>query len=267
MAGVRHHRHRAGDHPTAAPRASGGGALGPATAKALHVAHRRHDHGRRARRPRIKVVGTALFPSDVHAEFDEGLWLDPVDFDAVARSTRAPSATSWPASPRRSEDDRLRCRPAVGALPRLRRGRGDPTGAEQPPRRPPAPPVAGRLPRAARPGRPAPGAGDHHPRPGRRLRGAPGDRVHPPLDRPRARRAGRGRVRGGSGGRRAPRRGGRPDRVVADRRAGAARRRQPSGARGDRPPGARRPRRRPVGGRRPGRRVSRIRTAEVLRSE
>jgi hypothetical protein len=32
----------------------------------------------------LTIVGTALFPSDVHAEFDEGLWLVPGDFDPVA---------------------------------------------------------------------------------------------------------------------------------------------------------------------------------------
>jgi hypothetical protein len=28
-------------------------------------------------------VGEALFPADVHAEFDEGLWLSPAQFDAI----------------------------------------------------------------------------------------------------------------------------------------------------------------------------------------
>ena len=31
----------------------------------------------------VKIVGEALFPSDVHSEFDEGLWLAPAEFDAV----------------------------------------------------------------------------------------------------------------------------------------------------------------------------------------
>src|SRR5207237_1889931 len=32
---------------------------------------------------RVRIVGTALFPSDVHAEFDEGLWLTPAALDAA----------------------------------------------------------------------------------------------------------------------------------------------------------------------------------------
>ncbi len=35
----------------------------------------------------LRIVGLALFPADVHAEFDEGLWLDPADLDAVSPST------------------------------------------------------------------------------------------------------------------------------------------------------------------------------------
>jgi ABC-type lipoprotein release transport system permease subunit len=35
---------------------------------------------------RLRVVGTALFPSDVHAEFDEGLWVAPEDYDRIAPS-------------------------------------------------------------------------------------------------------------------------------------------------------------------------------------
>jgi predicted lysophospholipase L1 biosynthesis ABC-type transport system permease subunit len=65
-----------------APHGRGEAAIGPATAKDLHVevgdtvsVGPRHD--------RVKVVGEALFPSDVHSEFDEGLWLAPRQFDAV----------------------------------------------------------------------------------------------------------------------------------------------------------------------------------------
>src|SRR4029079_1587299 len=32
----------------------------------------------------LKIVGEALFPSDVHAGFDQGLWLDPAGFVASA---------------------------------------------------------------------------------------------------------------------------------------------------------------------------------------
>ncbi len=65
-----------------APKGMGEAAIGPATANDLHVgigdvvpvgpsnAH-------------VRIVGEALFPSDVHSEFDEGLWLAPAQFDAV----------------------------------------------------------------------------------------------------------------------------------------------------------------------------------------
>jgi ABC-type lipoprotein release transport system permease subunit len=38
----------------------------------------------------LEVVGTALFPSDVHAEFDEGMWLAPEDFDALVSAGEQP---------------------------------------------------------------------------------------------------------------------------------------------------------------------------------
>ncbi|MGO9965144.1 MAG: FtsX-like permease family protein [Acidimicrobiales bacterium] len=57
------------------------GAIGPATARLLGV----HvgdwvtiGHG-----ARVRLVGEALFPSDVHSEFDEGLWLTPAEFNKV----------------------------------------------------------------------------------------------------------------------------------------------------------------------------------------
>jgi len=69
-----------------APHGRGQAAIGPATAKDLHV-----EVGDTVsvgpRRARVKIVGEALFPSDVHAEFDEGLWLAPRQFDAVVPPT------------------------------------------------------------------------------------------------------------------------------------------------------------------------------------
>ena len=35
---------------------------------------------------RVKIVSEALFPSDVHSEFDEGIWLAPRQFDAIVPS-------------------------------------------------------------------------------------------------------------------------------------------------------------------------------------
>jgi ABC-type lipoprotein release transport system permease subunit len=56
--------------------------VGPATADALGVGV--GDVLRvGARDEELRVVGTALFPSDVHAEFDEGIWLAPEDYDTL----------------------------------------------------------------------------------------------------------------------------------------------------------------------------------------
>jgi ABC-type antimicrobial peptide transport system permease subunit len=65
-----------------APRGRGEAAIGPATAKDLHVGIG-DTVSVGASHARVKIVGEALFPSDVHAEFDEGLWLAPAQFDAV----------------------------------------------------------------------------------------------------------------------------------------------------------------------------------------
>jgi hypothetical protein len=65
-----------------APRGRGEAAIGPATAKDLHVGVG-DTVSVGASHARVRVVGEALFPSDVHAEFDEGLWLVPAQFDAV----------------------------------------------------------------------------------------------------------------------------------------------------------------------------------------
>ena len=63
------------------PAARDEAAIGPATAASLGVhignwvsiGHQR----------RVRLVGEALFPTDVHSEFDEGLWLTSAEFDAV----------------------------------------------------------------------------------------------------------------------------------------------------------------------------------------
>lgn len=57
-------------------------ALGPATAKELHLAiGDRTTIGNGQHPATVRMVGTALFPSDVHAEFDEGAWLSASGFD------------------------------------------------------------------------------------------------------------------------------------------------------------------------------------------
>lgn len=44
----------------------------------------------------VTIVGTALFPSDVHAEFDEGLWVDADEFDAVVPPVSAENLFQGP---------------------------------------------------------------------------------------------------------------------------------------------------------------------------
>ncbi len=72
------------------PNRAGEADIGPATARQLHVhvgqwvtvagAHRVH------------LVGEALFPTDVHSEFDEGLWLTPAGLDAIISPSTADAA-------------------------------------------------------------------------------------------------------------------------------------------------------------------------------
>jgi ABC-type lipoprotein release transport system permease subunit len=66
-----------------APRNADEAAVGPATARELrvHVGDTIHvGAGGRS----MHVVGEALFPSDVHAGFDQGVWLTPAGFVATA---------------------------------------------------------------------------------------------------------------------------------------------------------------------------------------
>jgi hypothetical protein len=65
-----------------APEVRGEAAIGPATAADLHVGMG-DIVSVGASHTRVRIVGEALFPSDVHAEFDEGLWLAPAAFDTV----------------------------------------------------------------------------------------------------------------------------------------------------------------------------------------
>ncbi len=60
----------------------GEAAIGPATARDLRVQLGDTVTVGDAN-ARVRIVGQALFPADVHAEFDEGLWLSPAQFDAV----------------------------------------------------------------------------------------------------------------------------------------------------------------------------------------
>ena len=65
-----------------APAADDEAAIGPRTAKILEVGlgdTLAVGPGRHL----VRIVGEALFPSDVHAEFDEGLWLTPGQLDTV----------------------------------------------------------------------------------------------------------------------------------------------------------------------------------------
>jgi hypothetical protein len=68
------------------PARSGEAAIGPATAGDLHV-HIGDTVTVGGSKTRVRIVGEALFPSDVHAEFDEGLWISPAQFDAIVPPT------------------------------------------------------------------------------------------------------------------------------------------------------------------------------------
>jgi hypothetical protein len=61
-------------------------AIGPATAADLHV-HIGDTVTVGGSKTQVRIVGEALFPSDVHAEFDEGLWLASSQFDAIVPPT------------------------------------------------------------------------------------------------------------------------------------------------------------------------------------
>lgn len=65
-----------------APARDGEAALGPATARDLRVHLGDSVRIGEAAVP-VRVVGMALFSADVHAEFDQGLWLTPGQYDAV----------------------------------------------------------------------------------------------------------------------------------------------------------------------------------------
>ena len=65
-----------------APARPGEAALGPGTATTLGVGlGDRIEVGSEGRS--MEVVGIALFPVDVHAQFDDGLWLVPEDYDEI----------------------------------------------------------------------------------------------------------------------------------------------------------------------------------------
>ena len=63
------------------PAARDQAAIGPATAASLgvHVG----NWVSIGHHQRVRLVGEALFPTDVHSEFDEGLWLTRAEFDTV----------------------------------------------------------------------------------------------------------------------------------------------------------------------------------------
>jgi ABC-type lipoprotein release transport system permease subunit len=64
------------------PEGLGEVAIGPATAKDLHVGTG-DTVSVGASHVRARIVGESLFPGDVHSEFDEGIWLSPALFDVV----------------------------------------------------------------------------------------------------------------------------------------------------------------------------------------
>src|SRR5581483_444667 len=64
------------------PTATGEADIGPATARDLHISVG-DTVTVGAARARVRIVGKALYPSDVHQEFDEGFSLVPAQFDEL----------------------------------------------------------------------------------------------------------------------------------------------------------------------------------------
>ncbi|MEY2570217.1 MAG: putative transport system permease protein, partial [Acidimicrobiaceae bacterium] len=65
-----------------APTADGEAAIGPASARDLHLGVGDSLHIGAAPND-IRIVGMALFPDEVHTSFDEGLWVVPSQLDAA----------------------------------------------------------------------------------------------------------------------------------------------------------------------------------------
>jgi ABC-type lipoprotein release transport system permease subunit len=64
------------------PNADNEAAIGPATARQLHISTGDTIEVGSLKR-HVLIVGEALFPTDVHAGFDEGLWLTPTMFESI----------------------------------------------------------------------------------------------------------------------------------------------------------------------------------------
>jgi hypothetical protein len=71
-----------------APTRAGEGAIGPKTARDLHVRIGDTVHFGDEKIP-VTIVGFALFPPDVHAEFDEGMWVTAEQLEAVVPAVSA----------------------------------------------------------------------------------------------------------------------------------------------------------------------------------
>ena len=106
---------------------------------------------------RVRIVGEALFPCDVHASFDEGIWLTPKhlrDDRARLESDRAqPNERPRRALPRRRRQAAAFARlvQAEGNIGREHRATRRPARALQPSQRPVAPETADGFPRRSSP--------------------------------------------------------------------------------------------------------------------
>ena len=104
-----------------APRIAHEGAIGPATARELRVGVGDTVKVGTSHYP-VKIVGEALFPADVHAGFDQGLWMDPKGFVASA----PPVNIEKQVGPERFVAVRFASDlPAAGATAKLTRTLGD----------------------------------------------------------------------------------------------------------------------------------------------
>jgi hypothetical protein len=116
-----------------APGNDGEAAIGPQTAHQLHVGMG-DTISVGSRHRSVRIVGEALFPSDVHAGFDEGVWLTPKTFGAI-EPAKAPGDFSGP-----ERAIAVRFHPGVdthGAVDRLTKTLGDSVASVAPAEVPP----------------------------------------------------------------------------------------------------------------------------------
>jgi hypothetical protein len=116
-----------------APSADNEAAIGPATARQLHISTGDVVSVGKLNQ-RVRIVGEAMFPTDVHSGFDEGIWLTPKTLESIEPPV-PPGDYSGP-----SRAIAVRFRPGVrtdAAMGQLARTQGDSIGGVGPAEIPP----------------------------------------------------------------------------------------------------------------------------------